>query len=390
MAYHRRAHGARIRKCGRRLKRARIAYVEHHGDIVGGGQFSLLLLMRHLQRFEAVCWCGFAGSMSDAVRATGDIPLYITPMPPLRLRHGLSVCAALWRLRRAVQQQRIDLLHANGSRSMFYAGLVGFLTGVPVVWHVRIALADGYWDRFLALWARRIVAISAAVRDRFAMGVHNKVQIVHNGVEVDSFARADPSYWREQWGEGPIVGMVAQLIPWKRQEDFIDAMALVARSWPTARFVLVGDEPEGAGIYGAQLRARAASVGLADQLVFTGFCPDIAPVFAALDVAVLCSCDEPFGRVIIEAMAAGKPVVATRGGGVPEIVVEGETGFMVAVADVEALAQAVGNLLADPPMAQAMGRAGQERVRAHFSVCAHVEKIESLYSEILGDASGAR
>lgn len=371
------------------MKRARIAYIEHHGDIVGGGQFSLLLLMRHLRRFEAVCWCGFAGSMSDAVRAASDIPLYITPMPPLSPRRFFAVGAALWNMRRAVEQQRIDLLHANGSRSMFYAGLVGFLTGVPVVWHVRIALADGYWDRFLALWARRIVAISAAVRDRFTTGIRSKVQIVHNGVEVDSFASADPSYWREQWGEGPIVGMVAQLIPWKRPEDFIDAMAQLARSWPTARFVLVGDEPAGAGHYAAQLRARATAAGLADRLFFTGFCPDIAPVFAALDIAVLCSRDEPFGRVLIEAMAAGKPVVATRGGGVPEIVVEGETGFMVAVADVAALARAVEKLLADPPMAQAMGRAGQQRARAYFSVRAHVEKIESLYGEILGDSSVA-
>ena len=104
---------------------------------------------------------------------------------------------------------------------------------------------------------------------------------------------------------------------------------------------------------------------------------------------MLCSRDEPFGRVLIEAMAAGKPVVATRGGGVPEIVVEGETGFMVAVADVAALARAVEKLLADPPMAQAMGRAGQQRARAYFSVRAHVEKIESLYGEILGDSSVA-
>lgn len=371
------------------MKRARIAYVEHHGDIVGGGQFSLLVLMRHLRRFEAVCWCGFEGSMSAAVRAA-DTPLSILSMPALSPRRVFAIGAALWHLARAVRQQRIDLLHANGSRSMFYAGLVGFFTGVPVVWHVRIALTDGYWDRLLALWARRIIAISAAVRERFIQSAHGKVQIIHNGVEVDSFANADASYWREQWGEGPIVGMVAQLIPWKRQGDFIDAMAQVARKWPAVRFVLVGDEPESGGNYAEQLRARAAALGMADKLIFAGFCRDIAPVFAALDIAVLCSQDEPFGRVLIEAMAAGKPVVATRGGGVPEIVVEGETGFMVAVADVDALARAVEKLLADPPMARVMGRAGQERARAHFSVRAHVEKIESLYGEVLGDTHVAR
>ncbi len=371
------------------MKRARIAYVEHHGDIVGGGQFSLLVLMRHLRNFEAICWCGFAGSMSTAVR-TADIPLYICSMPALSPRRGIAICAALWRLARAVRQQHIDILHANGSRSMFYAGLVGFFTGVPVVWHVRIALADGYWDRFLALWARRIVAISAAVRERFVGAVAGKIAIVHNGVEIESFAKADAKYWRGQWGEGPVVGMVAQLIPWKRQGDFIDAMAQVAQAYPAARFVLVGDEPESGGNYGADLRARAAAVGLIEKFIFTGFCRDIAPVFAAFDIAVLCSEDEPFGRVLIEAMAAGKPVVATRGGGVPEIVVEGETGFMVAVADVDALARAVEKLLANPPMARAMGIAGQERARAFFSVQAHVEKIEALYAEILEDTRAAR
>jgi len=363
----------------------RVAYIEHHGDIIGGGQFSLLALMGHLRAYEALCLCGAEGSMSAAVRRAG-IDVQIMAMPPLRWQNAWAICAAIRHLRRLLRRRRIALLHANGSRSMFYAGLAGALAGVPVVWHVRIAQRDGRWDAFLSYWARRIIAISAAVAERFAKMEaedRTRVDVVHNGVDIAALAGGDAVPWHNVWGAGPLVGMVAQLIPWKRQGDFICAMARVARVYPQARFVIVGEEPAGSGEYLAELEALVDELNLRPKIVFAGFCDDVAGIFAALDVVVLCSENEPFGRVLIEAMAAATPVVATCGGGVPEIVVEGETGYMMAVGDVEGIACAVEKLLADPVRARAMGAAGLKRAHAFFSVETHVAKVEELYGQLL-------
>lgn len=366
------------------MRRGRIGYLDHHGDIVGGGQISLLALMRGLQGYDAVCWCGGRGSMSDAVDQAG-IDGSICPMPALRMAHFFSIGRAVIRLLHLARQGDVAVLHANSSRSMCYAGLVGWLAGLPVVWHVRIAQSEGRLDRFLARWAHAIIAISSAVERRFPAHLRHKVHLVHNGVEVEAFAGAKTGTWKERWGAGPTVGMVAQLTPGKRQGDFIEAMALVAEVRPDARYVLAGEEPGGAGHYSAGLQARVRELGLEESLHFTGFCRDMASLFADLDVVVLCSENEAFGRVLIEAMAAAKPVVAARGGGVGDIVIEGETGYLVEVGDCAGLAGAVIELLADPAQARAMGEAGQQRARQAFSIEAHVERVEALYDALSGE-----
>lgn len=363
------------------MKRARVAYLDHHGDIVGGGQISLLALMQGLQEYEAVCWCGARGSMSDAVNQAG-VEGVVCSMPALRVAHVASIFRAVIGLLRQARQGSVVLLHANSSRSMCYAALVGWLTGLPVVWHVRIAQAERRIDRVLARWAHGIIAISSAVERRFPADLRHKVHLVHNGVDVDAYALAAPGAWKGAWGAGPTVGMVAQLIPWKRQDDFIRAMALVAKTYPDARYVLVGEEPEGPSEYGVELRNRVREVGLERSIHFVGFCREMPALYADLDVVVLCSENEPFGRVLIEAMAAAKPVVATRGGGVGDIVVEGETGYLVEMGDCTGIATAVVDLLADPVRAQAMGEAGQRRARQKFSIAAHVERVEALYGAL--------
>lgn len=322
----------------KRATRPRIGYLDHHGDLVGGGQISLLALIGGLQSYDAVCWCGARGSMSDAVHQAG-VDGVVCPMPALRVAHVAGICRTVIELLRLARQGQIVLLHANSTRSMCYAALVGWLAGLPVVWHVRIAQAERGLDRILAHWAHGIIAVSSAVVRRFPADLHYKVHLVHNGVDVEAFARAEPGTWKEQWGAGPTVGMVAQLTPSKRQGDFIRAMALVAESCPDARYVLAGEEPGGPGAYSAGLRDCVREVGLDGSLHFAGFCSDMVSLYADLDIVVLCSDNEAFGRVLIEAMAAAKPVVATRAGGIGDIVVEGETGYLVDVGDCTGLAK---------------------------------------------------
>jgi L-malate glycosyltransferase len=363
----------------------RVIFIEHHGDIIGGGQISLLLLMQNLGQHQPLCVCGGEGSMAEAV-CERRLRLELMPMPSLGPRSFGTVWSGVKRLRRLIGEQQGVLLHANSSRGMFYAGLAGWLSGIPVIWHVRVGGTDGWWDRLLASWATRIVVISKSVQTRFPWrGAAKKVRLIHNGVDVLGGASGDGREWRQRlgYGERPLVGMVAQLIPWKRQDDFIRGMARVAQKFPEAGFLLVGADPGPDAAYERQLRELVAELGLEERVAFVGFCEDVPGIMAMLDILVLTSENEPFGRVLIEGMAASRPVVATEGGGVGEIVVEGETGLLVPVGDVEGIAAAVERLLADPEAGRAMGEKGRQRAAALFSIEAHVQQVEELYQEVL-------
>lgn len=365
----------------------RVLFVDNHGDIIGGGQISLLALMDQLDLFSPEFVCPAEGTMTNAVRQAG-IPVQIVEMPPLRLRNVLTMARTVWRLSRVAHRSGAKLIHANGSRSMFYAGLAGRLARLPVVWHVRIVESDGWWDHVLSRLATRIIAVSQAVRGRFHfLSEEEKVQVVHNGVDLQAYVRGNGMALRRRLrlGDGPLVGMVAQLIPWKRQADFIHAAALVAPAHPAARFLVVGTDPEPGRAYERELKELVAELGLEERVIFTGFVREMPDVMAMLDLVALTSESEPFGRVLIEAMAASRPVVATRGGGVPEIVVEGQTGLLVPVGDVERIASAVTWLLEDTGRRRAMGEAGRQRAVACFSIEAHVRKVEALYWEILAE-----
>jgi len=364
---------------------ARVLFVENHGDIVGGGQISLLGLMGHLSASTPEYVCPAEGTMTEAVRQAG-IPVRILAMPPLRPANALLVAKVGWRLSRMAREGGIDLIHANGTRGMFYAGLAGLMARLPVLWHVRVVESDGWWDRVLSRLATRIIAVSEAVRRRFHyLRTETKIQVVHNGVDLQSFVQGHGMALRQRLrlGDGPLVGMVAQLIPLKRQEDFIRAAALVAPTCPEARFLVIGAEPEAGGTYECKLRDLVEELELGERLIFTGFLQEAPDVMAMLDLVTLTSRDEAFGRVLIEAMAASRPVVATRGGGVPEIVVDGETGLLVRIGDVEGIAAAITSLLAAPERRRAMGAAGHRRALAHFSIEAHAGKVEALYRQLV-------
>lgn len=355
-----------------------VLFLDHHAQIIGGGQLSLLALMANLRASAPRCLCPGGGPLAAALRREG-IPAEDMDFPALRL-------GGVWPVWRAVAQlgrraRAAALLHANSSRAMFYAGLAGRRARVPVVWHVRIADAEGGWDRFLGSMARCIVVNSQAARRRFAgTGLEGKVRVVYNGQDLEPFARAQGKGPRAELGGEPLIGMVGRLSAEKDHETFLQAAARVAGNWPGARFALVGEDPEPGQRRRQALEALAARLGLQGRVVFTGARDDIPELMAAFDLLVHCAHRESFGRVLVEAMAAGTPVVATAVGGVAEVL--GDCGILVPEGDAEEVARAVDLLLADPGAARDLGEAGQRRARARFGIDAHAAQIEALYQEI--------
>jgi len=361
---------------------SRVLLISNHADIVGGGELSLLTLLEGLDRsrWSPMVVVPAEGAVAARCRALG-LPTHVIPLPGLR-RPGpamLRSIAALWAL---IRRTGASLLHANGSRAMFYAGLAGRMVGRPVIWHVRIADPDPVLDRLLVPLAWVIVVNSNAVGRRFARAPR-KVRRIPNGVDLVRFTPRQPSPQLRASLDvpagAPVVASVGRFVAYKGYTYLLEAARLVHEATPEVHWVLVGD-----GELRSELEAQRRSLGLESRVHFTGWREDIPDILALADLFVLPSLGEHFGRVLIEAMATGKAVVATDAGGVPEVVIHGETGLLVPPAQPRPLADAVLTLLSDPDRARRLGEAGRLRVVAEFSLSRHVEAVEALYKELLG------
>lgn len=210
---------------------------------------------------------------------------------------------------------------------------------------------------------------------------------MYNGIDSQAFrTQADGQAVRREFGlasDTPVVGCVGQLIPWKGQDDFLRVAAKVVSAIPGARFLIVGQEVESHRSFRSSLEALALTLGVRDHVIFTGFRQDAASLLASMDVFLHCAVEpDPLPRVILEAMALGKPIVATDTGGIPEMIEEGRTGLLAPDRDVESLAKATISLLSDGELARRIGRAARERVREHFSLSQHADAVMQMYDQL--------
>jgi glycosyltransferase involved in cell wall biosynthesis len=311
------------------------------------------------------------------------------------------------RLVRLIRSRRVDLVYTN-TAVVLDAALAARLTRRPHVWHVkewigrrartRFPLPDGSLTHLMAdRLAGRLVAMTEFIAEPFRREGHGQnVTVVYDGVDVARFdGSAGGERLRRELGIDPdqvLVAMAATLgSPWKKHELFLAAAARLAQRLPTARFTIFGSVParsrnpayNDAWRHYCRLLAQARSSGLGDRVAIGVFCPDIAQMMEAVDVLVH-PCDiEPFGRVAIEAMAARRPVVGPRSGGIAESVCDGETGILVPPNDVAAFAGATERLALDPALRARMGAAGRVRAEAMFSLDRHVRAMTDVYEELL-------
>jgi glycosyltransferase involved in cell wall biosynthesis len=376
----------------------RILYVNNSCRVYGA-ENSLLQLVGGLdrRRFEPLVVLPGAGPLDDALARAG-VPVLHAPMvrprrslDPLVLgRLGAATLASAWAIARHARRSGAALVHANTVSAMPAAGLGAALAGLPCVWHLR---SLRYVPALIPLYAGMSHAVIAVSHDvlragRLRPGSHTEVHVVHNGIDADAFARmAHPGRLRAELRLAPgrpLLALVAQMVPWKGHVRFLHALAQLRREWPDAVAAVAGDASLARSpVCEAELHALADSLGLSEAVRFLGFRSDAADVMADADVLVVPSDAEPFGRVALEAMAVGTPVVATGFGGLSEVVQDGVTGLLTHDLAPEALADAAGRLLADAQARAAMGRAGARRVREVFGLARHVQGICAVYRRLL-------
>ncbi len=274
-----------------------------------------------------------------------------------------------------------DVIFANDPRALLYSVLAGRLLGRPCVWHVHDIITGGSPFERAVRWARpsAYIAISDAVRQALVrQGCPvDQITVVHNALDLAHFHPGDDGTgFREELGVPPnalLVGSVGRIVPWKAVETLLEAAARLRDRLPEARFVVVGGtvtddaHADEARRYRDGLLALRSRLGLDERVKFVGHRDDVARIMAGLDILAHTAIEEPFGRVIIEAMALGRVVVATRGGGVGEIVRDGITGYLVPPRDPAAMAARIEALI-DPVLREQLGRAARADVVARFDV----------------------
>ena len=382
----------------------------HSGADLYGASRSLLRLATGLRAagHEPAALLPFAGPLLQALREAGvraevvpELPLitrrrFASPLGLLGFARDARRCAV--RLRAIVDEFRPDLVHTNNATVLAsYAGLLR-RRGIPHIWHVRESFAEfrSLWPllrRYILARADRVLCVSEAVARQF--GGSARVEVVHNGFPRAEFDRATPeaaAAFRRTRGLGdrPCVAVAGRLkLVRKGQETFLRAAALLRREFPDARFVLIGTPFPGNESHEAALRALAAELDLGEAAVFAGEAEDPLAALRAMDVVVLSSgLPEPFGGVVIEAMALGRPVVGTRIGGTPEQIADGETGLLVPPGDPAAMAEALRRLLADADLRARMGAAGRQRFLARFEFGPFLARILAVYASLLPPARG--
>ncbi len=299
----------------------------------------------------------------------------------------------LFALRRVLRAENAQIAHCNSLKADLLGGIAARLAGVPTIWHLRDRIADDYLPRRTARAFRwlarriptRIIAVSSGTLATLQLPARDlkrgKARAILNGTPLENIVPGCPVFARDAL----LIGMVGRLAPWKGQHIFLEAAAKVREQFPHARFQIVGAALFAADqAYEAQLRAQCHDLGLDDAVEWLGFRSDVSHLVAQMDVLAHASTTgEPFGQVIIEGMAAGRPVVATNGGGVPEIVEADITGFLVPMNDAPALGEAIIKLCAEPETARKMGQAGRRRVQEHFDIRVTVENVQAVYDDLL-------
>lgn len=381
-----------------------ILFVDHASGL-GGAEHSLLLLLKHLRlRAWNINLACPAGRLADQAGALG-VPIHILSLPRLRrsLRFASDWIKGAQAIARLARQVEANLLVANTVRAAVYCALPARMYSIPFFWHMRDFWLSETKPRHIwfdmlgkTLLSRAsvcIIANSKATARHLPDG--SKVEVVYNGIEAGDYEpRAPATLFRQHYQiplQVPLVGMAARLRPWKGQERFLQMAAQVLNEGSQAHFLLIGGDPFGdVGRFEHHLNEFARDQGLSEHVTFTGHLEDIRPALSALDVFVHPGNPEPFGRVIIEAMASGKPVVAFSHGAAPEIVEHGRTGILVKPGSQAELVKGTITLLKDPAKGQVMGAYGRKRVQSHFSIQHTVSRTAEIYEQAISLAAGSQ
>ena len=359
----------------------------------GGTENQFMTLARLLDRsrfdLEFAClrrWGPFVTELAHL-----EIPLEEYQVSTFRSVQALAQQA---KLARHIARSGISIVHAYNFYGNVFAIPPARLVAPVVIASIRdrapyLTAMQKRVQRYACQFADCVLVNADAVRDWLIGEGYDasNIVVIRNGVDMRRFEGApEGARLRSELGipdDAPLVTVVSRLTRLKGIENFLEATAALKPRYPDARFLIVGETAPTDRPYLTELTDLAASLGVADRVIFTGLRSDVPAVLGCADVAVMPSLNEALSNVLLESMAAGAPVVATRVGGTPEALIDGETGLLVPPGDSGAIAAAVARLLDDRELATRLGGAARALISTRFSVEQMVRSTEDLYMDLL-------
>lgn len=366
-----------------------ILAISNHGTMLGGGEYSFLDLLSHLQgEWNFLGVVPKEGDLACRLRLRG-IETGVVFLPPLRPWFIAHILASLKTYLSICRKHRPILIYANGSRAAFYGGVIGCLTKTPTIWHCRVAESDPYLDFFLARLSDKIIVNSKFAANRFPQRFHRKVEVTYNGVDINRLREhglSKPKLLQEGW---KIILMVARASRSKRHDLAIAAFEELAQSDSEAHLFFLGSRDPMDPQWWDYLQGKTSKSTFSKRIHWVGDVEDVRPWYQAATLSILPADMESFGRVLIEAMACGVPVVASRCGGIPEIVRHGEDGILVAPRRVDEFAEAMIRIIEDRTTRERFGQNAQKRAD-DFSLDRHINEMIEVFEDTITDSINQR
>jgi len=359
---------------------------------IGGAEISTLLLLKYLDRekFNPIYIIPDIGPLFDRITNLG-VKVVTIPLEQIKLPFSFAYLRTVFKLAQFIRKNKIDLVICTVEICNQYGLPAARLNRIPIVCHTRNLIPDfrSFWRTFLH-FPDVLIANSKATAESYSPFIrkHQKVEVVYNGVDLEEYSPSmNGRTVRKRYGiEGNqfLIGMVGRISRPKRQDVFIKAMSKVIKVCPDVCALIVGDTRiDRSEQYLKELHQMVKELEFGGKVIFTGFVNEMKELYASLNLLVLPSQAEPFGRVLIEAMAMELPVVATRSGGATEIVEHGITGFLIPPDDIVSMSKAILKIVQYEQEAKKMSMAARKRVKMMFPIEGNVQKTEKIYQDII-------
>jgi glycosyltransferase involved in cell wall biosynthesis len=305
----------------------------------------------------------------------------------------IDIFKAVYDIYSIIRRERYDLIYTNTLKSHILGGLAGKIAGIKVIWHVRDLPVKSRTAWVIKIASKflpdRIIAISKAVAMQFNL---QKTGVIYNGIDrriIQAKASQNVSFDMEPLiklpESTPLIGIIGQISRWKGQDIFLKAALSLTSKFPEAKFLIIGEALYGESDFKRELEEIVEINRITGKVIFTGQMENVYPLLKQLDILAHCSLEpEPFGRVLIEAMALKVPVIGARGGAIEEIIIDGENGLVVPPGDPEKLAEAIEKLLIDRSLREELTRNAFSKNAAEFDFDHMLGKISGEIVQLTG------
>jgi hypothetical protein len=360
----------------------RVLAISNHATFIGGGEHSYLDLISRLpEECSVIASLPSEDVLSRRSRERG-ISTMIAPLPHINPAYIPQMAKCIGYLRNICKAESVNLIYANGSRAAFYGGAVGRLCSIPVIWHCRVSEPEPYLDFILIRMVNRIVANSKATALRFSSHFRGKIDVVYNGFDLEWLKEQNvikPALFKDGWIS---ILVVARVSRWKRHDLILSAFEKIAIVEKNAHLICIGEKDHSEPAWWNELQEKTKNSPFSARIHWVGAVEDVRPWYRAASIFVLSSVNEPFGRVIVEAMACGVPVITTRSGGIPEIITHLQSGMLVPENDSAAISEAIMKILHDESLTKRIIGEGLKQAE-RFSMDSHIEQMVKVFNDVM-------